>query len=106
MRNLSLALKFLLELAAFAALAYWGAQHSVLLAIAAPALAIALWGVFAAPRSRRRLPTGPRVCFELTVFALAALALLAAGASLPALVLAVMALVSTALLTRFAQWES
>jgi hypothetical protein len=106
MRALSLALKFLLELAAFAGLAYWGAQTSVLLAIAAPALAIALWAVFAAPRSERRLPTPARVPFELGVFGLAALALLAAGAPVAALVLAVLALVSAALLTRFDQWEA
>jgi hypothetical protein len=106
MRALSLALKFLLELAAFAGLAYWGAQTSVLLAIAAPAVAIALWAVFAAPRSERRLATPVRVPFELGVFGLAAVALLAAGAPVAALVLAVLALLSAALLTRFDQWEA
>ncbi len=111
MRTLSLALKFLLELAAFAAFAYWGAQTgngvvSVLLAVAAPALAIALWALFAAPRSARRLATRPRVCFELAVFGLAAVALLAAGAPVPALVLAVLAVISAALLARFDQWEA
>ena len=42
MRIFSLALKFALELAAFAALAYWGATVSIVLAIAAPVLAIVL----------------------------------------------------------------
>jgi hypothetical protein len=106
MRTLSLALKFLLELAAFAALAYWGAQTSVLLAIAAPALAIGLWAVFAAPRSARRLPTRPRIRFELAVFGVAVLALVAVGAPVAAVVLAVLVVLSTALLTRFDQWEA
>jgi Protein of unknown function (DUF2568) len=106
MRTLSLALKFLLELAAFAGLAYWGAQSSVLLAIAAPALAIGLWAVFAAPRSERRLPTPVRVPFELGVFGVAAVALFAAGAPVAAVLLAALSLVSAALLTRFDQWEA
>jgi hypothetical protein len=111
MRALSLALKFLVELAAFAAFAYWGASvgsgvTSVVLAIAAPALAIVLWGLFAAPRSERRLATAPRVAFELTVFGLAIVGLLVAGARVAAVVLAVVVAVSTALLTFFDQWEA
>jgi hypothetical protein len=55
MRSANLAVKFLLELAAFAAFAYWGAvtwtgAAAVVAAIAAPAVAVAVWGVFAAPR--------------------------------------------------------
>lgn len=49
----NLALKFLLELAAFAAFAVWGADAgsgvaAVVLAVAAPLVAILLWGRFAA----------------------------------------------------------
>jgi hypothetical protein len=111
MRAFSLALKFLLELAAFAAFAYWGAgvgsgAVSVVLAIAAPALAIVLWGLFAAPRSARRLPLPARIAFESAVFLLAVVALLAAGELVAAIVLAVLVAVSTALLTRFDQWEA
>jgi hypothetical protein len=83
-RASNLALKFLLELAAFASFAFWGASVgsgavSVALAIAAPAVAIGLWGLFAAPRSKRRLPTAARVPFELSVFALAIVACSAPG---------------------------
>jgi hypothetical protein len=110
LRAASLALKFLVELAAFAAFAYWGATAgsgvtSVVLAIAAPAVAIVLWGLLAAPRSRRRLPTAPRIVFELSVFVLAIVALVAAGARGAAVVLAVLVAASTALLARFDQWE-
>ncbi len=107
----NLALKFGLELAAFAAFAYWGASTgpplvAVILGIGAPVLAIALWSIFAAPRSSRRLPRGPRVAFELAVFALAALALLSARQATLAVVLAATAAVNAALLTAFDQWES
>ena len=110
LRALSLGLKFLLELAAFAAFAYWGASVgsgaiSVVLAIAAPALAIVLWGLLAAPRSRRRLATAARIPFELSVFGLAIVALFVAGARVAAVVLAVLVATSTTLLARFDQWE-
>jgi hypothetical protein len=106
----NLALKLFLELAAFAALAYWGATAgegavSVLLAVATPAVAIALWAVFAAPRSRRRLPRGPRVAFELAVFAVAVPALLAAGSTGAAAVFAALALVNAALLVAWGQLD-
>jgi hypothetical protein len=106
----NLALKFFLELAAFAALAYWGASVgegavSVLLAVATPAVAIALWAVFAAPKAARRLPRGPRVAFELAVFGLAALALLAAGSAGMAAVFAALALVNAVLLAAWGQLD-
>lgn len=111
LRALSLGLKFLLELAAFAAFAYCGAKVgsgvvSVVLAIAAPALAIVLWGLFAAPRSERRLATSARIAFELSVFGLAFVALLVVGARVAAVTLAVLVAISTVLLTRLDQWEA
>jgi hypothetical protein len=83
LRAANLAVKFLLELGAIGALAYWGASSdagiaSPLLALAAPGIAIAAWATFAAPRSRRRLSERQRIPFELAVFGLAALALAAA----------------------------
>jgi hypothetical protein len=111
LRALSLALKFGLELAAVAAFAFWGATIgrgvlSVLVAIAAPALAVVLWARFAAPRSKRRLPAAPRIAFEVSVFALAVVALIAAGAVPAAIVLGVLVAASTALLTALDQWEA
>jgi hypothetical protein len=66
-------------------------------------VAIALWGLFAAPKSERRLP---RATFELSVFGLAVVALFAAGAPIAAVVLAVLVATSALLLTRFDQWEA
>jgi hypothetical protein len=105
-RVANLGLKFLLELAAFAALAYWGADISVVVAIAAPAVAIVLWAVFAAPKSAHRLPAATRIPFELLVFAAAVAALLAAGVTTVAIVLALLVAVNAILLTVFDQWEA
>ena len=106
----NLALKFALELAALAAFAYWGtALHgtavSALAAIAAPLVMIVVWGTFAAPHARHRLAGAIRIPFELAVFALAAGALLAAGARVPAAGLAALVLLNSVLLTRFDQWD-
>jgi hypothetical protein len=102
--------KFVLELAAVAAFAYWGGTVgsgavSVVLAIAAPLVAIILWGRFAAPKAPRRLPLRLRAPFELTVFALAALALLTASAA-AAIAFASVAIVNAVLLTALGQWEA
>jgi Protein of unknown function (DUF2568) len=111
LRAANLALKFFLELGALAALAYWGATsgggvRAVLLAIVTPAVAIVLWGLFAAPKSRRRLPRGARVPFELFVFALAVVALIAAGSPVAAVVFAVVVILNAALLTVLGQWDA
>jgi hypothetical protein len=108
--QLNLALKFLLELAALAAFALWGASiagglAAVVLAVGLPVVAAVLWGRFAAPRSRRRLPLRLRAPFELGVFALAALALWGAGSPAWGAAFAAIAAVNALLLTAFHQWE-
>jgi len=110
LKNSNLAVKFGLELIAFGAFAYWGSQlHPILVAvivgIAAPASAVLLWGSFAAPRSPRRLPTRLRVPFELSVFALAAVALVAVGWTAIAIAFAVVVIVNAVLLARLDQLE-
>jgi hypothetical protein len=107
----NLALKFLLELAALAAFAYWGAgtgemPWSLLLAVVTPLAIAALWGTFAAPRSARRLPVQPRIRFELTVFTAAVLALLAAGVPTAAVVMSALVILNAVLLTVLGQWEA
>jgi Protein of unknown function (DUF2568) len=83
----NLALRFFLELAALAALAYWGWGVSWVLAIAAPAAWIALWATFGSPKARVALSTPQRIAFEALVFAAAAAALWAAGQEIWAVVL-------------------
>ena len=106
----NLAVKFALEIAAVTAFAYWGATVgsgvvAVVLAIAAPLAAVTLWGRFAAPRAKRRLPLRLRAPFELAVFALAALALLTAS-SAAAVVFTSVVIVNSLLLTLLGQWEA
>jgi len=107
----NLALKFVLELAALALLAYWGAVAgagfgAVALAVAAPAIMIVLWARFAAPRSRHRLAVPARIPLELGLFALAAAAGYAAGAVISATIFAVAAALNAVGLTAWKQWES
>lgn len=107
----NLALKFGIELAAIAALAYWGASLSgsllsAVMMVLAPVAMIVLWGRFAAPRASRRLSLPARIPFELTILLLAAVALLAAGADTLAAVLAVAVVLNALPLTAFGQWEA
>jgi hypothetical protein len=64
------------------------------------------WGWFAAPRSAHRLPLAWRVPFELAVFALAAIALAAAGQGVAALVFAVVVVVNAVLLAVLGQLDA
>jgi hypothetical protein len=111
MRAGNLALKFLLELGALAAFAYWGSRTgptavNVLLGVGAPLTMAVVWGTWAAPKASRRLAGAPRIVLELTVFALATLALVAARAPVAAAIFAALVVVNAVLLSAFDQWES
>ena len=102
MKAANLALRFLVEVAALAALAYWGAHTGsgavkVVLAIAAPLAGAVVWGLFAAPKAARRLPRAPRVAVEAAVFAAAAAGLAVTGQGVLAAVFVVVAVVNGAL---------
>jgi uncharacterized protein DUF2568 len=86
MKAANLALRFALELAALAALAYWGWGVSWALAILAPAAWIALWATFGSPKAKVSLATPQRVVFEAIVFGAAAVGLWAAGQAMAAVV--------------------
>ena len=87
MKAANLALRFVLELAALAALAYWGWGVTWVIAVAAPAAWIVLWATFGSPKARVKLSTPWRIVFEAVVFGAAAAALWAAGQEVGALVL-------------------
>jgi hypothetical protein len=111
MKQANLVLKFVLELAALASFAIWGASSesgalAVAHAIIAPLIVALLWARLAAPRSAHRLPRATRIPFELTVFALAVVALAISGHGAWAIALAVVMAVNAALLTAFDQWEA
>ncbi len=92
MRYANDALRFFLELAALAALAYWGATRDVwawpLLAVAAPLALAVFWGLFMSPKARYRLHDPLRLLAEIAVWGVAAAALAAAGHDALAIALA------------------
>lgn len=97
MKAANLALRFALELCAFAALGYWGSQATssnlwcTVLAIATPAAAIVVWGLFVAPKARVKVSEPVRWAIELVVFVGAAVALAAAGQMVLGIALGVIA---------------
>ena len=103
MKSVALAIRFLLELAALAAFAYWGSQSGgstggdVALAIAAPLAMALIWGRYLAPKSPRRLVNPGRLVLEIVIFGLATAALATAGSGALAAVFGVVAAVDTAL---------
>lgn len=93
-----LTLRFLTELALIVVLALAGVFASLPLAgrivigVAAPVLAMVIWGLWMAPRARRRLQDPLRLAAELVLFAVAAAALALTGPVLAAVVFAVIAM--------------
>ena len=90
------ALRFLLELAALAGLAIWGwgtgpTGVNIVLAVAAPLAAAAIWGAFVSPKASRHPGDPWRLLLELAVFGAGTLAFAAAGAGWVAVALGVLA---------------
>ena len=85
LKNANLALRFLLELCALAALGYWafatqpGWLLKWLLGIGLPLLAAVVWGVFGSPRASIPVRGLGQIALEVLVFGSGALALALAG---------------------------
>jgi hypothetical protein len=99
-RGLMLLLVFLLELAAIAALAWWGFALDaslwarLLAGIGVPLLAILLWGLYAAPHARYKIPAA-EITVKILVYGAATVALAAVGhITLAAIFLALVLLVT------------
>ncbi len=111
MKAANLALAFVLELTALGAFAYWGfvtgdsTLIKLILGIGAPVIAAVVWGIFAAPKSERRLKGSAYLIFKVAFFALAILALMAAGSVTLGVVFAVVFAINTALLYAWHQDE-
>jgi Protein of unknown function (DUF2568) len=95
------ALRFLLEMAALAALAYWGFHEldgvaQWLVGLGAPLLVAVVWGTFMSPKASRPTVDPVRVLIELAVFGAGVAALFAADATAPAVVFAVLAVLHLA----------
>ncbi|MEU8798100.1 YrdB family protein [Spirillospora sp. NPDC048819] len=98
-------LAFLLEMAAFAALAWWGFTTggnvlvNIVLGIGTPVAAMFLWGMFAAPKAKFKVALPFVMLVKAVVFGAGALAFHGVGHPTLAIAFAVVALVNTALLT-------
>ena len=85
LKSANLAVRFLLELCALAAVGYWGFQAGerlpvrIVLGIGAPLLAAGVWGAFVAPKATRRLPDPWRMGLELVIFGTAVFVLHVSG---------------------------
>ncbi|WP_328609674.1 YrdB family protein [Amycolatopsis sp. NBC_00345] len=104
-----LAVRFLTELALLAGLAVAGARlgGGVLLdivgAVLWPAFAAVIWTLVIAPRAKWRSPEPTRFMLEFALFAMAAIALNAAGLLLVGIVLAVVGIATAAAVRVFAK---
>ena len=101
---LTLTVRFLLELAALGALAWWGvrtgqtAGMKVLLGAGAPLVAAVVWGLFVAPKASFAVPGAVHAALQIAVLGAAVAALAVIGKVTAAEVLAATALVNAAAL--------
>jgi Protein of unknown function (DUF2568) len=84
MRGLILLVRFLVELALLAALAWWGftvgsGVTAWVLGVGTPLLSAVIWGTFVAPKARRPVPVTERVAIECVLYSAAAIGLAAIG---------------------------
>ena len=103
----NLGLAFLLELAALISFAAVGVLLSgwmqLVGGIIGAAVFIGLWGVYAAPRSKRRLKGRNLLIFKIAMFAVAAVILVLIGQPVWAIVLAVLVAVNLTLAQQLKQ---
>jgi hypothetical protein len=114
MKTANLAIRFLLELSALAALAVWGFRTGdslalkILLGIGVPLLAAAAWGTFRVDGDPNKAPVrvpGPlRLLLELAVFGGATAGLYAAGFPTLALIFALVVIINYAFLYERLVW--
>jgi Protein of unknown function (DUF2568) len=96
-KSANLALRFVLELCALAALAYWGWTVWWGLAVVMPVAFGLVWGWFVAPKRKVQTSEPVRWAIELVVFLGAAAALAATGQVVLGVVFAVAAVANGAL---------
>ena len=108
-KSANLALRFLLELCALAALAYWGFQTGRVLSakiglcIGAPLLAVVVWAMLVAPNAAVHLPGLVPFVLGLVILGLAAVALAAAGHPYLAVIFGAIVVINAALMLVWGQ---
>jgi hypothetical protein len=108
-KSVNLALRFLLELCALAALAYWGFQTGkgliakIGLGIGVSLLAAVVWATLVAPNSPVHLPAALPFGLGLLILGLAAAALAAAGHPALAVVFGIIVVINAVLMLVWGQ---
>jgi hypothetical protein len=108
--QINLVARFLLELCALAALFFWGMRvgdglPGVVLGLGAVVVAAMVWGLFASPRARVRLPLAGRLAVEVVFFGSATLGLVVVGRPLLGVLLFGLAVVNRTLIQAWGQDE-
>lgn len=104
LKAVNLGLAFFLELAALAALGYWGYQTGngalmqVVLCVGLPLLTAVFWGAFIAPRAPKKVSKGLRPVLQLIVFGAATIALFAVGQTTLAIIFAALVVINMVLI--------
>lgn len=103
-RYANLGLRFVLEIGALVALAWWGFHvgdstvADLVLGLGLPLLAVVVWGLFVAPRARFSVPLKVRAPIEAAIFLAAVLAFWGVGQHGLAVAFAAAAVISELLL--------
>lgn len=103
-KAVNLAMAFFLELAMIIAFGYFGFHYpkiiliQYILVILLPIIAMALWGYFAAPKSKHRLQQPQRYFFALVMFGAAIALLFLTGNTMSASVFAILVIINQTLL--------
>jgi len=108
-KQINLLVSFLLEVGLIILAGYWGfhqSENSILkyiLAIGVPSVIILLWGIWAAPKSKRRLKNPVRTTFKLAMMALAVFFGYATGQPVLVVCFAVITILNVSLAYLFSQ---
>jgi len=108
-KQINLLVSFLLELGLIILAGLWGFQQGesslmrYVLVIAVPAVIILLWGIWAAPKSKRRMKNPARTIFKLAMMALAVFFAYASGHLVWALFFATITILNVGLAYLFSQ---
>ncbi|WP_432361492.1 YrdB family protein [Sporosarcina sp. UB5] len=99
--KVNLALRFMLEMCGLVAVSHWGFQSGggflmkAVLGMGSPLLMAIVWGIFVSPKGPLRVKGSGRVVLELIIFSVAAFALYDVGKPSLAIMLAILAVVSS-----------
>ena len=109
LKSLNEILAFILELAMFFSIGYYGFTRGRtvtlkwIIAIICVLIAVTLWGIFAAPNSQTRLSFPIRLIFELSMFLLASLLLYKLNYSMVSFSFALLSIISVTMAYFFKQ---